>query len=224
MRTVPRKKWRTVRKVETMATEKAVEMEIMATEKDIDMETGMTKKILRKAILSARDALTEVQQKRAEILITERILGHQWYYRSDILLAFVSYGSEISTLQILGESLKKGKKVFVPRVEGEDMVFYRITALADLKEGYKGILEPDGTTESYIYSEEEAQHTLLLMPGVAFDLMRNRMGYGKGFYDRFLKEKEGLWIRSIAIGHACQMTEQVPCEEHDIRPYQIICV
>ena len=179
-----------------------------------------------------RDALTEQEQKRAEILITERILGHQWYYLSDTILAFVSYGSEISTWEIMKEALRKGKKLYVPKVERvndgdaakEEMHFYRITAPDQLREGYRGILEPKGNTEQYCYSAGEAKSTLLLMPGVGFDPYRNRMGYGKGFYDRFLADKEELWTRSIAIGHACQMTEEIPASQNDIKPYQVILV
>ena len=183
-------------------------------------------------MLKRRDALTEQEQKRAEILITERILGHQWYYLSDTVLVFVSYGSEINTWEILRETLIKGKKLYVPKIvricdmdtTRDEMRFYRITSLDQLKEGYRGIPEPEGNTEKYEYSPEEAKKTLLLMPGVGFDPYRNRMGYGKGFYDRFLEDKEELWVRSIAIGHACQMTEKIPTNEHDRKPYQVILV
>ena len=159
-------------------------------------------------------------------------MGHQWYYLSDTVLAFVSYGSEISTLEIIKETLQKGKKLFVPKIVNtndensvkKEMIFYRITSMEQLQEGYRGILEPEGTTEEYKYSPEEAKKTLLLMPGVGFDPYRNRMGYGKGFYDRFMADKEELWIRSIAIGHTCQMTEEIPTNKHDIKPYQVILV
>ncbi len=184
----------------------------------------MDKKTLRREILSRRDALTPGEQERAEVLITERILGHQWFYGSEILLAFVSYGSEIRTRQIIEEALKKKKKVYVPRVEGGEIVFYRLGDLSELREGYRGIPEPDGHTERYVYTEENARKTLLLMPGAVFDPYRNRLGYGKGFYDRFLADKEGLQLRSIAIGHSCQMAERIPVEEHDRKPYQVICV
>ena len=184
----------------------------------------MEKRALRREILKKRDALTPSQQERAEILITERILGHQWFYGSEILLGFASYGSEIQTRQILEEALKKGKRVYLPKVENDEMNFYRLRDLSELTEGYRGILEPDGHTEKFVYETESAGKTLLLMPGVAFDPYRSRMGYGKGFYDRFLADKEGLWIRSIAIGHACQMVDRLPAEEHDVKPYQVITV
>ncbi|MBR6477683.1 MAG: 5-formyltetrahydrofolate cyclo-ligase [Lachnospiraceae bacterium] len=189
------------------------------------LEEEDEKKGLRKKLLSVRDALSEEEQTRAEVLITERILGHQWFYLSDVILAFVSYGSEIRTGQILNEALAKGKKLFLPKVTGHDeMKFYRVTSLSELREGYKGILEPDGTSEVYAYDSEGAKKTLMIMPGVGFDAYGNRLGYGKGFYDRFLEGKDELQIRSIAIGHVCQKTEKIPSDPKDVKPYQVILV
>ena len=181
------------------------------------------KRELRKALLRRRDALSEAEQVRAEILITERILGHQWFYGSSQILCFASHGSEIRTGQILEEAVRKGKKVYLPRVEGEKMQFYLYDP-SRMVSGYKGILEPSGETERYEYSGQGDEKTLLIMPGVGFDPYRNRIGYGKGFYDRFLQDKPELLIRSIAIGHKCQMVEELPCGEYDQKPYQIIVV
>ena len=102
------------------------------------------------------------------------------------------------------------------------MQFYKIASLEELTEGYRGIPEPDGSSEQYCYCEEEADHTLMIMPGVAFDPYRNRIGYGKGFYDRFLADKEALKIRTIAVGFQCQLVEEIPQDLNDIRPYQVI--
>lgn len=220
---------------------------------------------IRKNVLQARDALSEEEQTKAAVLLTERILGHQLYYRSEVLLCFVSYGSEISTRDILAEALKAGKEVYVPKVlqdgvvaSNEDslskpggaadiypakgngrqerepgrepkkgspqMAFYRITSLEELRKGYRGIPEPSGETQEYIYTPELAERTLMLMPGVAFDRFRNRIGYGKGFYDRYLADKPGLQLRTIAVGHCCQMVEELPVTATDIRPHQVICV
>lgn len=184
---------------------------------------------IRKSILQARDALSAEEQTKAAVLLTERILGHQWYYRSEILLCFVGYGSEISTRDILEEALRAGKEVYVPKVLRDgamtsEMAFYRIASLEELRKGYRGIPEPSGDTRKYIYTPELAERTLMLMPGVAFDRFRNRMGYGKGFYDRFLADKPGLQLRTIAVGHRCQMAEELPVTSTDIRPCQVICV
>ncbi len=182
------------------------------------------KRAIRKEVLARRDALPLELRQMADIAMADRIIGHQWFYRAEVLLAFVNYGSEISTEEIISEALVKGKKVFVPKVEGQEMVFYRLRAMDELQEGYKGIKEPIGNTECFEYAKYKETRMLLLMPGVAFDIYGNRMGYGKGFYDRFLASKEILQTYSIGIGYACQRVEQVPVDEHDMKPYQVILV
>lgn len=188
----------------------------------------MDKKTVRKEILSLRDSLSGNERKRGDILVTEKILGHQWYYGAEYLLLFASYGSEIDTRMILEDGLKKGKKVYLPKVVGNDMYFYRITGYEDLTEGYRGIPEPKGNTECFLNQSEEEKFqdaegkTLMIMPGVAFDNNRRRIGYGGGFYDRYLADKP--WIHTIAIGYKCQMLSEIPTQETDIRPGQIICL
>lgn len=207
------------------------------------MNTGSKKEIRRK-ILTLRDNLSCAERERAKVLLTERILGHQWFYRSDILLGFASYGSEIDTGEILQEALRLGKRVYLPKIVAEaapdggekdngrlKMVFLRVHSLAELKPGYRGIPEPacheasGECTEVFEYQAENNGRTLMLMPGVAFDGYRNRIGYGKGFYDRFLADRPGLQNRTIAVGFSCQMWEkEIVCGEHDIKPYQVLCV
>ncbi len=187
-------------------------------------KNGVDKRQLRKNVLAARDGMAQEEREKAAVLLTERICGHQWFYLSDTVLAFVSYGSEIDTTEIIMEALRLGKKVYVPKVEGEDMNFYRIEDMSQLTEGYKGILEPDGESECYEYREEVAKNSLMLMPGAVFDRMRNRIGYGKGFYDRFLATKPELQLHTIGVGYQCQMVEELPAEDWDIKPYQVICV
>lgn len=187
---------------------------------------------LRREALALRAAISTQERERAAVLLAERIVGHQWFYRAEVLLGFASYGTEIRTYDILEEALKQGKKVFLPRVCGREsakrkLIFYRIFSIGELEAGCRGIPEPKGDTEEYVYPEEHGQNapnTLLLMPGVAFDPFGNRMGYGGGFYDRFLADKEALRLCSIAVGFRCQMMGQIPVQEHDVRPYQIICV
>ena len=197
----------------------------------------MNKQQIRKQVLAMRDNLSQEERERGAVLLTERVCGHQWFYRSNIILAFVSYKSEIDTTQIIEEALRLGKKVYVPRVEQKDseqaccgetqseLAFYRIKSMTELTTGYKGIPEPAATeNERYVYYPEEAEQTLMLMPGAVFDKMRNRIGYGKGFYDRFLADKENLQLRTIGVGFACQLVEELPSEAWDIKPYQVICV
>ncbi len=192
------------------------------------MEIREEKREIRKKILALRDGMGSDERKRASLLLTERIAGHQWFYGSDYFLCFVSYGSEISTLDIIEEALKSGRKVYVPKVHcgqgGAEMRFYRITSIRELEPGYRGIPEPAGGSEEYVYSDSAAERTLMLMPGVAFDRYRGRLGYGRGFYDRYLADRPGLRQRTIAVGYRCQMVEKLPEEDTDIRPCQVICL
>ena len=180
------------------------------------------KKEIRRRILSLRDSLSDDLRKRGDILVTEKILGHQWYYGAEYLLLFANYGSEINTGMILEDALNKGKQVYMPKVVGKELFFYRIFSSKDLTNGYKTIPEPIGNTDVYIPDETHYEKTLMIMPGVAFDHKRRRIGYGGGFYDRFLQDKP--WMRTIAIGYQCQMLPELPAEDTDIRPGQIICL
>jgi 5-formyltetrahydrofolate cyclo-ligase len=179
---------------------------------------------LRKEILKIRDELPSQTRNLADLVIADRIIGHQWFYRSEVVLGFVNYGSEISTEEILKEALKKNKILFLPKIVGEDMLFYRIYSLEDLESGYKGIREPKGDTECFSYNNYKDSRLLILVPGVAFDIYGNRMGYGKGFYDKFLADKEVLQTYSIGIGYKCQQVENLPFDALDIKPYQVILV
>jgi 5-formyltetrahydrofolate cyclo-ligase len=194
-----------------------------------ETEYGLKKNRIRTEILKKRSELSLEERTRASLLITDRIVGHQWFYNSDKILVFIGYGSEIETYEIIREALRLGKKVYVPKVKGRNMDFYRIKEYDELEAGFKGIPEPAGTSEKYdFYRENEAMldRTLIIMPGVVFDKENNRIGYGKGYYDRFLEDKEELRLRSIAIGFKCQMLEEerIPAMEHDLKPYQVICV
>lgn len=196
----------------------------------LDRDVILDKKAIRKAALAAREALDGSERKKGALLLTERILGHQWFYGAEEILCFVSYGSEIDTGEIIMEALRLGKRVYVPKVlQGDDktpqyMDFFRIEDMSQLKTGYRGIREPSGDSERYVYTSERAGRTLMLMPGAAFDCFRNRLGYGGGFYDRYLANREALQLRTVAVGFKCQMVEEIPAESTDIRPCQVICV
>ena len=189
-----------------------------------DEEIQAWKRNIRREILGRREQLSPEERRVASCILADRIIGHQWFYRSEELLIFISYGSEADTSELIEEALRTGKKVYVPRIEQEEMHFYRICSMEETEPGYKGIREPDGTGEKYEYPPQRAEHSLMIMPGVAFDLYKNRIGYGKGFYDRYLADKEVLRLRTIAIGFRCQLVERIPALECDIRPYQVIVV
>jgi len=183
-----------------------------------------TKRELRKRIIAQRDLLSDDERKSSQILLKEHVLSHQWFREAKELLVFVSYGSEIDTGEIISEAHRLQKKIYVPKIDGDVMEFYRIMPGEELKEGYKGILEPDLLVahEKFVFLKEKTDNSLMIMPGVAFDAKRNRIGYGKGFYDKYLADKPEL--RTIAVGFDMQIVPEIEAEETDIRPMQVICV
>lgn len=191
------------------------------------------KRRIRREVLAVRDALTRKQRRKASCLITERLLGHQWFYRSESLLCYVSYGSELDTKELIREALRLGKAVYVPKVlAGNRMDFFRIDSPEELRPGFHGIPEPPESCGIYdgeaalkeMARQRNAVPALMLMPGVAFDPRGNRLGYGGGFYDRYLADHPEFQTYSIAIGHSCQMVAGLPVEETDCKPYQVILV
>ena len=174
--------------------------------------------------MQRRAGMSMEERSKASMVLTDRILGHQWYYLSDMVLAFYPYGTEIDVRDILQDVLDSGKQLYLPKIMGDEMQFFRVFSLEHLEEGYKGICEPKGNTEYYPYNEETAGKTLLIMPGVAFDVKRNRIGYGKGYYDKYLQDKEALQVRSIAVGFGCQQVSEIPATQTDIKPYQVMLV
>lgn len=177
---------------------------------------------IRRQLLARREELTGEERDKAAFLVTERLLGHQWFYKASYLLCFASFGSEIDTYPLMEEAMRLGKKVFLPRVEGRDMVFYRIANPMKLIKSRMGVPEPEGSTERFTMEGKQAEDVLMVMPGLAYDMEGNRMGYGGGYYDRYLSAPACREMRTIAIGFRCQQTEHIPADAWDVRPGQIL--
>ena len=174
------------------------------------------KETLRTEMLKKRKALPFDRRFRSEVLITDRILGHQWYYSATDILVYKSCGSEVSTEEIIKDALQHGKRVYLPKVlspENGTMEFYRITGETPLTKGYGGILEPPAENP-YIYTEETAKSTLMIMPGLAYDRKRSRIGYGKGFYDRYLSAFSGS---SVGVVYSDFVIPRVPRGRFDAK-------
>lgn len=182
----------------------------------------MDKKQVRALALARRDSLTGKQRRSGSDRIVEQLTKLSCYREADALLTYVSFRSEVDTFPLIHRALAEGKAVFTPRVSGRDMEFYRIASVGDLREGYRGILEPQGT-DSYV--DWVGQSALICLPGAAFDRNRHRIGYGGGFYDRYLwklQERRNDKISTAALTFACQIFEEIPWEAHDICPSCII--
>ena len=139
------------------------------------METD--KKTIRKEILKLRNSLSDEMKAYYSSIISEKILKLPVYDLFQNILIYASYQSEVITDEIIDDALKRGKNVYLPRVEGEDMSFYMISSRDELISGSFGIREPK-PDENKRFDQEEA---VMIMPLSVFDRDGNRLGYGKGF-------------------------------------------
>lgn len=178
------------------------------------------KKCIRNELLKKRNTLTEEDCQKYSKLIEKQLLSLEQYQNSEILLIYNSYLSEVSTYGIIEQALKTGKKVFCPKVLSPGiMEFYKITSLEDVILGYRNIPEPK--TTKVPYQDENLSKTLMIMPLVGFDNHKNRLGYGGGFYDRYLQRFPEL--HRIGLGFECQRYEEhLPIEDTDQKPDYII--
>lgn len=173
---------------------------------------------IRKKALQARDAMSEEERREKSGLIMNRFMRTPCYQEAEALLVYVDYKSEVETTGLIGCALNAGKKVYCPKVEGEEMEFYRIGDMSELVSGYRGIREPEGIGEkrfeqAMLSADKKA---VMIMPGSAFDRERNRIGYGKGYYDKYIERHPGLY--TVAVCFACQLQEQVPSDKYDRKP------
>jgi glutamate-5-semialdehyde dehydrogenase len=184
-----------------------------------------TKKAIRQKALKRRNALSEEQRKQYSDHIAERLYQLWEYDQADCILIYAGYQTEAATDGIILHSLQRGKEVYCPRVTGDNtMEFFRITSLADLEPGYRGIREPVGVLpggDTCFSGVRGKNKTLMIMPLTAFDTQRNRIGYGKGFYDRYLKRYEGIATAALAFEEQ-RWEAGIPAEPLDIRPDSII--
>jgi len=177
------------------------------------------KKRIRKEIITKRDSLDLKKKRSFDQIIKEKLKRTQEYKKSNNIFIYIGFGSEIDTAKYIEEFLKDGKKVFVPRTNMvvRTMEAVEITSLKELERNKFGILEPTKDMEAI----DKNKLQLIIMPGVAFDIKRGRIGYGGGYYDKYM-ETIDVSIPKIALAYELQIIDKVPREDHDILPDSII--
>lgn len=180
-----------------------------------------TKVRIRRRALAFRDSMSGEERDRKSGAIMKKIAGLRWYEEADILLIYVDYRSEVSTKELIKRAFGEGKRVYCPRVEGENMNFYYINSMGELEEGYRGIKEPAGRAER-LFSDNIAAGSkcLMLVPGSAFDRERNRIGYGKGYYDRYLERHPN--IRTLGVCFEGQMQDGILADRYDRKVGKVV--
>lgn len=173
------------------------------------------KKELRKEILGIRNSLSDDDVKLHSEAICSRLAETEQYRRAENVCLYMPIRNEVDVTMIMERARADGKIVWLPRVREGRMHFHLYDEETALVGGAFGIREPD--SESVLVPGGE---TLVVMPGAVFSEKRDRIGYGGGYYDRFLEEYEACM--TVAVCYDFQIADGVPAEEHDIRPELIV--
>lgn len=172
---------------------------------------------LRKNVLKMRDGLTSLQREEKDRLVSHRFLELIEKIKSATIFLYVSFRSEVDTHGLIDNLLAEGKIVTVPLVSLQDRKMTAIRLLdtkKDLVPGYYGILEP----RKELILERSVNHRdidIVVLPGSVFDESGGRLGYGGGFYDRFLANEISPSATRIALAYDFQVRKKIAQESHD---------
>ncbi|MBL7054519.1 5-formyltetrahydrofolate cyclo-ligase [Candidatus Woesearchaeota archaeon] len=178
------------------------------------------KQTLKKQIIKKRNSLTEQEVKEKSKKIIGNLKALEEFQKAKNILFYVSVNNEVDTHEIIKELLKaEEKNIIVPyTMRGKPRIFLsKLKDFTELEPRSFGILEPK---EKYIKGVDKGKLDLIIVPGIAFDKNGHRIGYGYGYYDRFLKTINEDTVK-IGLAYKFQIIEKIPEEEHDV-PLNII--
>jgi len=182
----------------------------------------MTKAELRQRVLEVRKKMSAEEHRLLSKLIFDKVISLPEFKVGKTLFIYIAYSNEAETKSLIEYALSAGKTVCVPcvREEGE-MVAVAVKNLSELKKNRYGISEP--ADETNVVDKDAVD--VAIVPGVVFDKKLNRLGFGKGYYDNFLRNTR---CAKIALAFDFQIQDAVPSDEHDVKmdvivtPSQII--
>ncbi|HAA37409.1 MAG TPA: 5-formyltetrahydrofolate cyclo-ligase [Firmicutes bacterium] len=176
----------------------------------------LDKKSLRKKVLAARDSLTWDQVEANSVKIAEQLFALPQYRAAQTIMYFLNFGKEVLTMKMVPQTLAHGKRAVATKTVTKErrMILSEIYDLeADLEPGLWGIPEPKAEA---LRPLEPTEIDFVIVPGVAFDLQGNRLGYGGGYYDRFFPQlREGVPL--VAVTFELQIVKEVPVDPWDRR-------
>ena len=175
---------------------------------------------LRRRAAAARDALDPTARGAADRVVRERLFSLPEWARAHTVFVYVSFRSEVDTMGILAEALASGRRVLVPRVDRDrhEIEASEIESLAGLVPGTWGILEPK---DPGARAARPTEIDLVAVPGLAFDARGGRLGYGAGYYDRYLPHTRPDCTRA-ALAYEAQLVAHVPCRRGDQRMHLVV--
>lgn len=174
------------------------------------------KRALRRDVIARRDALPEPERGAASRSIADRVAGLPEARDAAAVMAFWSFGSEVDTAPLIEQFVAEGKTVALPRIEGSEVISVAFVPGAATTGTSFGAMEP---AEGRVL--DPAELDLVVVPGVAFDRSGNRVGYGAGYYDRFLPRTRA-GVPAVAIAFAMQVVPEVPAGRTDRRVDAIV--
>lgn len=186
-----------------------------------DLAQQITKRELRKQYREIRNRLSDKERKSESRMVCGMLIENAMYRTSGAVFCYLSYGSELETDSLIQRALSDSKVVAVPVIKGNEMVFCRIYSDTEYRLNGYGISEP---VVEEIMEPETLASVLMILPGLCYDNFKGRIGYGGGYYDRYLaKHRSNARFQTVSLALSCQFFDGcIPMEEHDIRPDEII--
>ncbi len=171
-----------------------------------------SKKSFRRLYSSIRNGIDKALKEEYSKRIITSLINAEKYKSNQNILIYVSFGSEIQTNDIIDYSLKNNKSVYIPFWNDGTMDFYMIKNRSELMKDKNGFLIPD---ISKCEKLENGCEALCVVPGLSFDRFGNRLGYGGGYYDRFLALNPQITPIALCFDR-CLCSGRLPTEKHDI--------
>ena len=169
---------------------------------------------LRKQVLQEMKAISLEQKQFIDQALTERLLQHPFYQEAKIIASYLSFPHEFQTQELIDQALKDGKKVLIPKTYPKELMKFVVYDPQQLVKTSFGLLEPQGDLEVV----DASQIDLIHVPGLAFTREGYRIGYGGGYYDRYLKHFTGHTLSTV---YPCQIRDFIP-EDHDIPVEEVL--
>ena len=169
---------------------------------------------LRKQVLQEMKAISQEQKQAIDQALTERLLQHPFYQEAKVIATYLSFPHEFQTQELIEQALKDGKKVLIPKTYPKGRMDFVVYDSQQLVKTSFGLLEPQGNLEVV----DASQIDLIHVPGLAFTTEGYRIGYGGGYYDRYLEHFPGNTLSTI---YPCQIQDFIP-ENHDIPVQEVL--
>lgn len=173
---------------------------------------GQTKQEKRERMLKHLNEFSKEEHAEISTQLQERLFASPLWQKAEVIGIYLSMDVEWDTLAIVARAFEEGKRVAIPKVfpETKEMFFYELTALSDVVVGHFGIREPDVEIAQEM---DKDLLSLMIVPGVVFSKDGYRIGFGGGYYDRFLAD---FIHPTVSLVHSSQLVQDLPIDHFDI--------